>query len=249
MIGFLACKKPIDPAPPLPSVPDSKTVMSFSRTLNPNGHFIRVQNTYGTSGLIYQELSKDESTGQEMTQVYIYKNGIIHSSEISRGDKKLTKINYNIAEEKVVNMRYLEYDEHQNTTLNFERNFEYNLGILRKISTQNSDGSNGDYELFSFQGGNVTQIQGYNSSGQLLWKDVYDYDAKKNPYRGHPDRNQSAMGYSKSNIIKLSHTDYRNTNSSADMLYSYDYNINGLPTAVYLVNSNGERTLQSTYVY
>ena len=246
---MLGCKKsgiddPIMPTPKvmLPSI-------TSTRSLNANGHYVLQKHLYNTQGKLAQEISRDETTGLELSQFYGYSNGILSYSDVSNGAKKVSKIDYILSGGKTSKMRYQTYDAMGNTELNFERSLEYKDGSIYRIATILPNGDLGQYDVYAVLSGNVVSVKTYSASGTLLITSSYEYDEKINPYLGFPDKNQSAIGYSRSNILKSTNIDHRSGNATVIQGYSYDYNQKGQPVAMYSLTSNGQKSLQTTFTY
>ncbi|MEJ2882254.1 hypothetical protein [Pedobacter sp. GR22-6] len=111
---LLACKKHQPEILPEPNSPEQAKSLASTRSINSNGHSILVSYNYNSLGKLYQEISKDESTGMEMFQEYRHKDGILYLSDISDEQRKLSKINYTYEQNKLVKMRYFEYDQKLN---------------------------------------------------------------------------------------------------------------------------------------
>lgn len=98
LLIFIACKKQ-DPTPPQPAKP-----LASTRSTNVNGHNILTSYNYNSNGLLYQQTTKDESTGVQLFQQYIYENGVLHRSEIYNDNRKLSSVDYTVINGKVTKM-------------------------------------------------------------------------------------------------------------------------------------------------
>ncbi|MHA4894662.1 hypothetical protein ACXZ1K_07925 [Pedobacter sp. PWIIR3] len=243
---FLGCKKQSPEIIPEPTNPDPAKPLVSTRSTNSNGHSILTTYNYNAIGKIYQEISKDEITGQEMYEDFRHKDGVLYASDTFNDDRKLSRINYSYSENKLTKMRYYEYDQYLNTEFLFERNLEYKDGQIYKISTSDINGVTGEYTVFIFSGGNVTETKTYSANGTLINSCRYEYDQKINPYFGQYSKLQSAVGYSRANVIKSVQTDHR-TNTTTTANYTYDYNKADQPTAMYAVTA--QRKLITNFYY
>ena len=225
-IFILACKKPDPIVVPAPKL------LASTRSINTNGHSILVDYSYNNKGILYQEITKDEMTGKVLYQEYGHVNGVLHHLNISNDVRKLSSINYEYVTEKLTKMRYYDYDQYLRAELLFDRIFEYQNGQLYKIATSANTGQPGEYTLFTFNGGNVTETKTYAGNGTLLNKAQYMYDDKINPYFAQYSQLYNALAYSKSNVIKATYTDHL-ANTVTTTLYNYTYNTAGQPMASY----------------
>jgi len=249
IIALLSCKKSPNEMPVPPESPSNiGKALCQIKTNKETGHVIATR-LYNDAGKLYLETTKDELTGIEFYQQFFYKEGKLYRSDISNENRKRSRIDYEYFEGKLSKMRFFEFDRFQNSQLNFERYFEYKKGILRKISTKGSDGSDGEFTVFTSVNGNVIGTKTYSANGQLLNAFQFEYDNKVNPYYGQSDYFQSYLGYSKSNVVKSTFYDFSGNGSSKISLFKYEYNIQNLPVASYIVENSGLKRLIVTFEY
>lgn len=249
IIGILSCKKPHNEMPELPEAPPNiKRILFQTKTTKITGNVIATR-LYNNIGKLYLETTKDDLTGLEMYQSFYYREGKLYRSDISNENRKLSKIEYEYLDDNLIRMRFFEFDQYQNSELNFERNFEYRKGLIYKITTQSSDGLKGEFVTFTMADGNVAGIKTYSAYGQLLNAFQFEYDNKVNPYFGQPDYLQSYIGYSKSNVVKSIYNDFSTNNFSKISLFKYEYNISNQPVASFLLDDSGTKQTVMTFEY
>jgi len=245
--SLLGCKKSSIDTAPEPN-PVQRWRISTSRTLNPNGHFILQTSSYSDNGLLKKEVSKDESTGLNIIQEYFYVNKIPEYSIISSDYRKISRINYFYANERLVKMDYLEYDQSGISSLTFSRSFEYSGNVLSKIITLSAQGMARYYETFTFSGDNLTEAKTFSSDGIIQDMTEYLYDMEINPYKGNLDKYDQAIGLSKNNVMRVRHTNYNNPAASSDRRYEYEYNPEKFPLKKSFIAPTS-RELQITFTY
>ncbi|RZM30369.1 MAG: hypothetical protein EOO88_01000 [Pedobacter sp.] len=239
-----ACKK--GPKNEMPTVGTQKLVST--RTINPNGHYILETHGYNIKGQLIKETSLDEQTGLHLFQEYIYQNDLITSSIISSDTRKLAKIVYTYADNRLTRMDFLEYGTQDQLTLNFSKSLEYNAGVLKKATTLSVQNLPIGHEEFSILDGNLLAVRSYASDGTIQNLTEYLHDMEKNPYKGNMERNLNVLGLSNNNVTRVRYTDYANPANNRDQRYEYEYNAEKFPIKKSLIGATAKE-LQITYAY
>lgn len=230
---------------PFDDIPESKTQLKETRTLNSNGHYISTKIEYHRNVLLKKEISIDEQTGIELVQEYFYKGDLLDYSVLSNHTRTTGRINYRYDGMRLAELDYFEYDETRALVLNFTRVFEYGNGKLKKITTLSPQGEFGAYDVFSFLGDNVLAVRSYSASGEVENLTEYLYDTQFNPYYGNPDKIQTPVGLSRNNAIRVRYTDYRNTAHNSDRQFKYEYNPLNYPVKKSLITIDGNELLMT----
>jgi|GEM_PF-5423692 len=245
--SLFGCKKSSNERIPDPK-PSTKTRLLTTRTLNPNGHYILETSSYNDNGLLKKEVSKDETTGLNIIQEYFYASKVLEYSIISSDTRRIARINYFHANDRLVKMDYMEYDEIGTPNLSFSRTLEYSGNLLSKMTTFSSLNNSMYYEIFTYLGENLTATKTYSMNGVIQNLSEYLYDIELNPYKGNPGKNQQAQGLSKNNVMRVRYTDYNNPTANSDRRYEYEYNSEKYPVKRSFIGST-TRELQVTFTY